>query len=175
MGKATVEEYISKEKIQQRVRELGQQISDEFAGQEVTIVCLLRGSFVFCADLVREISIPLQVEFMTLSSYGNATQSSGSVRIIQDLEADIKDKNVIIVEDIVDTGLTIKTLLELLHVRQPKAMKLVSLLFKPSKLEHAITPDYIGFEIEDKFVIGYGLDYAQYYRNLPYVGIMKND
>lgn len=127
----------------------------------------------FCSDLIKKINCPLKLEFISLSSYGDSTNSSGNVRLEMDITANIEGKNVVIVEDIVDSGLTIKTLLEMLSVRKPKTVKLASLLFKPSKLKHKVDIDYLGFEIEDKFVIGFGLDYAGRYRELPYIGILN--
>lgn len=127
----------------------------------------------FCSDLIKKINLPLKLEFISLSSYGDNTQSSGSVRLEMDITANIEGKNVLIVEDIVDSGLTIKTLMEIMAVRKPTTVKLASLLFKPSKLKHKVTIDYLGFEIEDKFVIGYGLDYAGRYRELPYIGVLN--
>ena len=127
----------------------------------------------FCSDLMKKINLPLKLEFISLSSYGDATHSSGSVRLDMDITANIEGKNILIVEDIVDSGLTIKTLMEILSVRKPKSVKLASLLFKPVKLKHNVKIDYLGFEIEDKFVIGYGLDYAGRYRELPYIGILN--
>jgi hypoxanthine phosphoribosyltransferase len=168
------EVLISEEDIALRVKDLGRAISEDFEGEELTIICVLKGAFMFCSDLMKEIDLPIRVEFMSVSSYGDSTVSSGNVKLNLDISESIKGKNVIVIEDIVDTGLTIKTLFEMLYLREPKALRLASLLYKPTKLEHKeVKIDYLGFEIEDKFVIGYGLDYAGRYRELPYVGVLN--
>lgn len=164
---------ISEEELALRVKDLGRAITKDFENEEVVIICILKGAFMFCSDLMKEIDVPVRLDFMQLSSYGDGMKSSGSVKIELDISESIKDKNVVVVEDIVDSGLTMKTLLELLSTRQPKSIKLASLLFKPSKNVHSVPIDYLGFEIEDKFVIGYGLDYAGRYRELPYVGVIN--
>ncbi len=167
------EVLISEEELSIRIKALGRAISEEFENEEVLVVCILKGAFMFCSDLMKEINVPVRLDFMQLSSYGDGMKSSGSVKIELDISESIKDKNVIIVEDIVDSGLTMKTLLELLKARGPKSLKIASLLFKPSKNIHKVPIDYLGFEIDDKFVIGYGLDYAGRYRELPYVGVIN--
>ena len=164
---------ISEEEISLRIDALAKAINEEFAGQELVVVCVLKGAFMFCSDLIKKIQLPVKLEFIQLSSYGEGTTSSGNVKVEMDLSGSIKDKNVIIVEDIVDTGLTIKTLLGMLKLRNPKTLKLASLLYKPSRTIHEVNIDYLGFEIEDKFVIGYGLDYAGRYRELSYVGVLN--
>jgi len=164
---------ISEEEISLRIDALAKAINEEFEGQELVVVCVLKGAFMFCSDLIKKIQLPVKLEFIQLSSYGEGTTSSGNVKIEMDLSGSIKDKNVIIVEDIVDTGLTIKTLLGMLKLRSPKTLKLASLLFKPSRTIHDVNIHYLGFEIEDKFVIGYGLDYAGRYRELSYVGVLN--
>lgn len=164
---------ISEEEITLRIDALAKAINQDFAGQELVVICVLKGAFMFCSDLIKKINLPVKLEFIQLSSYGDGTSSSGTVQIQMDVSGDIKGKNVLIVEDIVDTGLTVKTLLEMLQIRGPKEIKLASLLFKPSKNIHAVPIDYLGFEIEDKFVIGYGLDYAGRYRELPYIGVLN--
>ncbi len=169
----TPEVMISDEEIALRIEALGQAITQDFADEEVVVICVLKGAFMFCSDLIKKINRPLSLEFISLSSYGDSTQSSGNVRLDMDLTCNIEGKNVIIVEDIVDTGLTIKTLLSMLKLRHPRQIKLASLLFKPNKLKHEVKIDYLGFEIEDKFVIGYGLDYAGRYRELPYIGVLN--
>ncbi len=169
----TPEALITEDEIALRIHALGNAITKDFENEDLVVICVLKGAFMFCSDLIKKINRPLSLEFISLSSYGDATQSSGSVRLEMDITADIEGKNVLIVEDIVDSGLTIKTLMELLSVRNPKTVKLASLLFKPSKLKHKVSIDYLGFEIEDKFVIGYGLDYAGRYRELPYIGILN--
>lgn len=164
---------ISEEDIALRIDALAKAINDEFAGQELVVICVLKGAFMFCSDLIKKIELPVKLEFIQLSSYGDGTTSSGNVKIEMDVSGSIADKNVLIVEDIVDTGLTIKTLLQMLNIRNPKTLKLASLLFKPSKNKFPVNIDYLGFEIEDKFVIGYGLDYAGRYRELPYIGVLN--
>ncbi len=169
----TPEALISEEEISLRIAALGSAITKDFEGESLVVICVLKGAFIFCSDLIKKINRPLTLEFISLSSYGDSTHSSGNVRLDMDITANIEGKNVLIVEDIVDSGLTIKTLIEMLSVRKPKTVKLASLLFKPSKLQHKVQIDYLGFEIEDKFVIGYGLDYAGRYRELPYIGILN--
>jgi hypoxanthine phosphoribosyltransferase len=169
----TPEALITEDEISLRIESLGNAITKDFENEDLVVICVLKGSFMFCSDLIKRINRPLKLEFISLSSYGDSTNSSGNVRLEMDITANIEGKNVLIVEDIVDTGLTIKTLLELLSVRKPKKIKLASLLFKPSKLKHKVNIDYLGFEIEDKFVIGYGLDYAGRYRELPYIGMLN--
>jgi hypoxanthine phosphoribosyltransferase len=165
--------YLSEDEIAQRVEALGEAITKDYQGLELVVICVLKGSFIFCTDLIRKIDLPLQLEFMALSSYGESTQSSGTVTFEMDVSSSIAGKHVLIVEDIVDSGLTIMTLMKTLKTRAPASLKLASLLFKPSKLKHEVKIDYLGFEIEDKFVIGYGLDYAGRYRELPYIGVLN--
>lgn len=169
----TPEALITEDEIALRIQELGTAITRDFENEELVVICVLKGAFIFCSDLVKRINRPLTLEFISLSSYGDSTNSSGNVRLEMDITANIEGKNVLVIEDIVDTGLTIKTLMEMLSVRKPKTVKLASLLFKPVKLKHKVNIDYLGFEIEDKFVIGYGLDYAGRYRELPYIGILN--
>jgi hypoxanthine phosphoribosyltransferase len=169
----TPETLIPEEEISMRIEALGKAITRDFEDEELIIICVLKGAFMFCSDLIKQINRPLKLEFISLSSYGDGTHSSGNVRLEMDITANIEGKNVLIVEDIVDSGLTIKTLMEMLALRKPKTVKLASLLFKPVKLKHKVNIDYLGFEIEDKFVIGYGLDYAGRYRELPYIGILN--
>ncbi len=169
----TPEVMISEEEIALRISELGRAITQDFDNEELVVICVLKGAFMFCSDLIKKINRPVRLEFISLSSYGDSTNSSGNVRLEMDITANIEGKNVLVVEDIVDTGLTIKTLMEMLALRKPKSVKLASLLFKPVKLKHKMKIDYLGFEIEDKFVIGYGLDYAGRYRELPYIGVLN--
>ncbi len=169
-----VRELLSAEQIGKRVAELGEQIHREYDGEELVLVGVLKGSFLFIADLAR--AIPSQhvlIDFLGLASYGDATRSSGVVQITTDLTRPIEGKHVMIVEDIVDTGLTMEYLLENLRTRHPASVKLCSLLHKPSRAVKQIPIDYLGFEIPDLFVIGYGLDYAQRYRNLPFIGVLE--
>jgi hypoxanthine phosphoribosyltransferase len=169
----TPEVMISEEEIAHRIEALGEAITREFAQEDLVVICVLKGAFMFCSDLIKKIKRPVNLEFISLSSYGDGTQSSGDVRLDMDITCNIEGKNVLIVEDIVDTGLTIKTLMGMLAIRKPKTVKLATLLFKPSKLKHRVNIDYLGFEIDDKFVIGYGLDYAGRYRELPYIGVLN--
>jgi hypoxanthine phosphoribosyltransferase len=169
----TPEALITEDEISLRIQALGNAITKDFEDEDLVVICVLKGAFVFCSDLIKKINRPISLEFISLSSYGDSTNSSGNVRLEMDITANIEGKNVLIVEDIVDTGLTIKTLMDIMAVRNPKTVKLASLLFKPVKLKHPVKIDYLGFEIEDKFVIGYGLDYAGRYRELPYIGILN--
>ncbi len=169
----TPEALITEEEISTRIDALGKAITKDFENEDLVVICVLKGAFVFCSDLVKKINRPISLEFISLSSYGDSTNSSGNVRLEMDITANIEGRNVLIIEDIVDSGLTIRTLMDILTVRKPKSVKLASLLFKPSKLKHKVKIDYLGFEIEDKFVIGYGLDYAGRYRELPYIGILN--
>ena len=164
---------ILKEEIATIVKNLGEQITKDFLGEELIVVCILKGSCIFFSDLVREIKLDVKFDFMVLSSYGNSTTSSKDVKIIKDLSENIKGKNVLIVEDIIDSGRTIKSLTELLMVREPKCLKVVTMLDKPERREVDIVTDYNGKVIPDEFVIGYGLDYAQNYRNLKDICVLS--
>jgi hypoxanthine phosphoribosyltransferase len=165
---------LSEQTIQARVRELGQSISRDYADKELAVVAVLAGSFVFAADLVRAVNLPLSVDFLGVRSYGDSTTTSGIVRITHDLMRPIEGKHVLLIEDIVDTGLTVRFLMDNLLTRQPASLKLASLLHKPVRARAAVAIDYLGFTIEDVFVVGYGLDYAQRYRNLPYIGTLTS-
>lgn len=167
---------LSEDDIRARVRELGAQITEEYRplGGDLVLVGILKGSFVFLADLAREIDLPLDIDFIGLSSYGDETESSGVVRLTSDLSKPIEGKHVLVVEDIVDTGLTMRYLLENLRTREPATIKLCSLLEKPTKNKSGISVDYLGFSIPDQFVVGYGLDAAGIYRNLPFVGVLES-
>ena len=169
----TPEVYISEDQIADRVEQLARQITLDYANDEILIICVLKGAFMFCSDLIKKIQLPLQMDFVSCSSYGDSTQSSGHVKLNMDISDTIEGKNIILVEDIVDTGLTIKYLSEIIKARNPKSFKIASLLYKPKKIEHEVKIDYLAFEIEDKFVIGYGLDYAGRFRELPYIGILN--
>ncbi|MCP4912193.1 MAG: hypoxanthine phosphoribosyltransferase [Oligoflexia bacterium] len=166
-----VDVYLSEEEIANRIQQLADQINKDYAGKELTVVGVLNGAFMFTADLIRKLNIPVELDFIAASSYGDDTSSSGQVKIEWDLKKEIKGKHILLVEDIVDTGLTIKSLKALLGSREPASVKLASLLFKPARNVHPVDIDYLAFEIEDKFVIGYGLDYTGKYRELPYIGI----
>src|SRR5277367_3444757 len=164
---------LSADVISARVRELGAAITRDYSEGALVLVCVLKGSFVFGADLARAIDLPLRIDFLGVRSYGEGTESSGVVQITQDLSRPIEHEDVLLVEDIVDTGLTIAHLMDLLRTRQPKSVKVCSLLHKPARARIAVKVDYLGFTIEDKFVVGYGLDFAEKYRNLPYIGIVE--
>jgi hypoxanthine phosphoribosyltransferase len=164
---------LSAETIQARVVELGKQIAADYKDKSLVIVCVLKGSFIFAADLIRQIDLPLRVDFLAVRSYGEGTESSGVVQIVNDLSRPIENEDVLIVEDIVDTGLTIAHLMDLLGTRKPRSVKVCSLLYKPARAKVQVKVDYLGFTIEDKFVLGYGLDYAEKHRNLPFVGVME--
>ncbi|HOE57619.1 MAG TPA: hypoxanthine phosphoribosyltransferase [Bacillota bacterium] len=164
---------ISEEEIAKKVKELGKQLTEEYSGKELLIVGILKGCMLFLSDLVREINLPLTMDFMIVSSYGSTTKSSGVVRIVKDLEREIEGKDVLIVEDIVDTGLTLSYLIENFKTRNPKSVKVCSLLDKPDRRKAQVDIEYIGFKIPDEFVVGYGLDYSELYRNLPFVCVLK--
>ncbi len=157
----------TKKEIEERVSELGKEISDRYRGEDVLMVCVLKGSSIFYADLVRAMDIPVEFDFIHVSSYGEGTETSGEVRINKDLTVDIKDKNLVIVEDIIDTGVTMKALVPMLKARGPKSVTVCAMLDKPARRKVDFKGDYIGFEIPDEFVIGYGLDFAHKYRNIP--------
>jgi hypoxanthine phosphoribosyltransferase len=164
---------LSENDVQQRVRELGAQISADYGDQPVLLIAVLRGAAIFVADLARTISSPVELDFMAVSSYGSSTKSSGVVRILKDLDETIEGRNVLVCEDILDTGLTLKYLLKNLASRKPQSLEVVALLSKEGKQRVPISCRYVGFDVPDEFVVGYGLDYAERYRNLPYVGVLK--
>jgi hypoxanthine phosphoribosyltransferase len=164
---------LSAETIAARVRELGAEITRDYQDRQLVLVCVLKGSFIFAADLARSIDLPLRVDFLGVRSYGEGTESSGVVQITQDLSRPIANEDVIFVEDIVDTGLTIAHLMDLVRTRQPRSVKVCSLLHKPARARVGVKIDYLGFTIEDRFVVGYGLDFAEKYRNLPYIGVIE--
>lgn len=166
---------LSEEEVDRRIREIGEQISKDYAGEQVHLVCVLRGGVFFLCELAKRITVPVSLDFMSVSSYGSDTKSSGVVRIVKDLDDSLAGKNVIVVEDIVDSGRTLSYLLEMLMDRGPKSMKLCTLLDKPDRRVVDVKVDYTGFQIPDEFVVGYGLDYAQKYRNLPYIGVVELD
>lgn len=168
---ANIDVYFSAEQIQQRIQKLGEQITRDYLGKDLVVVGVLNGSFMFTADLVRSIKTPIEIDFISVSSYGAGTSSSGQVKLELDLRKSIEGRHVLLIEDIIDTGHTLKFLRPLIEQRGPASLKLASLLFKPARLQHEIQIDYLGFEIEDKFVIGYGLDFDGKYRELPYIGV----
>jgi hypoxanthine phosphoribosyltransferase len=173
MHKDIEEILISEEQIQAKVAELGQQITRDYQEKNLLLLGTLKGAVPFIADLARAIELPLEIDYMAVASYGNSTQSSGIVRIIKDLEGPIEQKHLLIIEDIIDSGLTLHYLIDLLRRRNPLSIRICSLLNKERERAKNVTVDYQGFVIPDKFVVGYGLDYAQQYRNLPYIGILK--
>ncbi|MBM4431334.1 MAG: hypoxanthine phosphoribosyltransferase [Chloroflexi bacterium] len=166
---------ITEKQIRARTKELGQQISSDYKGKDLLLICVLKGAVTFLADLMREISIPHAIDFMAISSYGDSTESSGVVRILKDLDSSIVGRHVLIVEDIIDTGRTLNYITQNLRTRHPKSVRICTLLSKPSRREIDIPLDYVGFEIPNKFVIGYGLDFAEVYRSLPYIGVLKKE
>lgn len=164
---------ITQEQLAQRIKELGKQISEDFAGEEILVVCILKGAVLFLSDLIREITVDTKIDFMAVTSYGASTKSSGVVRILKDLDSGIENENVIIVEDIIDSGITLHYLRAYLLGRMPKTLKICTLLDKPERREADIKADYTGFEVENKFIVGYGLDFDQKYRNLPYITCLE--
>jgi hypoxanthine phosphoribosyltransferase len=167
------EVIITQKQLQKKVEELGRQITRDYEGRTMLLLCVLKGALMFMADLARAIELPLEMDFMVVSSYGSATESSGVVRIVKDLEKPIAGKDVLLVEDIVDSGLTLHYLLDVLRTRSPASLRVCTLIDKVKERDKVVTPDYMGFQVADRFVVGYGLDYAQRYRNLPYIGILK--
>ena len=165
----------SEEEVAKKIKELGHKISEDYAGKEIHLICVLKGSVFFVCELAKNITIPVTMDFMSVSSYGDGTSSSGVVKIAKDLDEALEGKEVLVVEDIVDTGRTLSYLLEILEKRKPGSMKLCTLLDKPSRRVVDVNVDYTGFQIPDEFVVGYGLDYDQKYRNLPYIGVVELD
>lgn len=163
---------ISEEQIQKRVEELAEQISRDFAGENVKLLCILKGSIFFTCELAKRITVPVMLDFIQVSSYGSGTKSSGTINIKKDLDEPIEGDNVIVVEDIIDSGNTLSKLVPMLQERRPKNLKVCTLLDKPDRREVPVNVDYNGFDIPDEFVVGFGLDYDQHYRNLPYVGVL---
>ncbi len=169
----SVRTLISEEDVDKRIEELGAEISRDYAGQTVHLVCVLKGAVFFMCELAKRITVPVTMDFMSASSYGSSTKSSGVVKIVKDLDEPLKDKNVLIVEDIIDSGRTLSYLIKMLGDREPASIKLCTLLDKPERRVTDVKVDYTGFEIPDEFVVGYGLDYDQRYRNLPYIGVVE--
>lgn len=167
------EVYFTEEQLAEKVKELGERITEDYRDKNPLIVSVLKGSYVFMADLTRAIDTPCNVDFMVVSSYGKGMKSSGEVQIIKDIEQQIEGRDLLIVEDILDSGVTLSYLMKILKARGAKSIRLCALLTKPARRKVEISVDYLGFEIPDEFVVGYGLDYAEKYRNLPYIGILK--
>lgn len=175
MFKYSIDTLISEKKIHEKVKELAREIDGDFEGEEILLIGLLRGSVIFLSDLARELKTEATIDFMVVSSYGNKMESSRDVKILKDLEEDIKGRNVIIVEDIIDTGNTLQKVQQILQTREPKNIRICTLLDKPERREVEISVDYTGFQIPDEFVVGYGIDFAQKHRTLPYIGIVKKE
>ena len=175
MEKHHIEVMLPEEKVDARIREIGEQISREYAGKSVHLICILKGSVYFTCELAKRITVPVTMDFMQCSSYGGDTKSSGIVRIVKDLDENIEGKEVIIIEDIIDSGRTLSHLKKLLSQRNPASLKICTLLDKTERRVVDVDVEYVGFQIEDKFVVGYGLDYDQQYRNLPYIGVVEFD
>lgn len=170
----TIKELISEEEVARRISELGREISEDYAGKQVHMICVLKGGACFMCELGKRITVPVTMDFMSVSSYDDGTSSSGVVRIVKDLDEALEGKDVLIVEDIVDSGRTLSYLMQILKKRCPNSMKVCTLLDKPDRrVVENFHVDYLGFQIPDKFVVGYGLDYAQKYRNLPYIGVVE--
>ena len=170
-----VEVMLTEEEVDRRIQEIGDRISKDYAGKQVHLVCVLKGGSFFMCELAKRITVPVSLDFMSVSSYGSDTKSSGVVRIVKDLDEPLEGKDVLVVEDIVDSGRTLSYLLEMLRDRGPKSLRLCTLLDKPDRRVVDVNVDYTGFKIPDEFVVGYGLDYDQRYRNLPYIGVVRFD
>ena len=166
---------LAEEELNERIQTLGREISRDYEGRQVHMICVLKGGSFFMCDLAKRISVPVSLDFMSVSSYGSGTKSGGVVKIVKDLDEPIKDKDVLVVEDIVDSGRTLSYLLEMLMARGPRSLKLCTLLDKPDRRVVDVNVDYTGFQIPDEFVVGFGLDYDQRYRNLPYIGVVEFD
>jgi hypoxanthine phosphoribosyltransferase len=175
LERAVTEVLIDRETLQRRISELGEEISADYAGRDLLLVGVLKGAVFFMADLMRGLTIPCEIDFMAISSYGDSTDSSGVVRILKDLDINIEGRDVLVVEDIIDSGLTLSYLMRNLEAREPASLEICALLTKPERREIEVPVRYVGFEIPNRFVIGYGLDFAERYRNLPYVGILDPD
>lgn len=169
-------QLITQEELQAKVLELAKRIDADYAEEEdVILITLLKGGAIFAVDLMRHLKVPVEIDFMSVSSYGASTKTSGVVKVVKDLDVDISGRNVLLVEDVIDSGLTLSYVREMLLDRKPKDLKICTILDKPSRRKTVVPVDYVGFEIPDEFVIGYGLDYAQKFRNLPYIGVLKRE
>ena len=173
--KERVTTLISEEKLKTRVQEIAREITEYYNGEEVKTVCVLKGAVMFMVDLVKNVDLPVKFDFMDVSSYGNSTESSGNIKILKDLDDPIEGENILIVEDIIDSGRTLHYLIDYLKSKNPKSVKLCTLFDKPDRREFDVHVDWTGFDIPDEFIVGYGLDYAQRYRNLPYIGVINFD
>ena len=168
-----VSEMISEEEVNKRILEIGKMISEKYAGKSIHLICVLKGGAFFMTELAKRITVPVTIDFMSVSSYGSGSESSGVVKFVKDLDEPLEGKDVIVVEDIIDSGRTLSYLMEILKKRNPKSLALCTLLDKPDRRVKEVKVDWVGFEIPDKFVVGYGLDYDQKYRNLPYIGVVE--
>lgn len=164
---------LSEQEVDEKIAELGKKISEDYAGRSVHLICVLKGGIFFTCELAKRITVPVSLDFMSVSSYGDDTKSSGVVKIVKDLDEPLEGKDVLIVEDIIDSGRTLSYLIQILHRRNPASIRLCTLLDKPERRVTDVKVDYVGFNIPDEFVVGYGLDYAQKYRNLPYIGVVE--
>lgn len=173
--KERVTTLISEETLKARVQEIAKEIAEFYNGEEVKTVCVLKGAVMFMVDLVKSLDLPVKFDFMDVSSYGNSTESSGNIKILKDLDDPIEGENLLIVEDIIDSGRTLHYLMDYLKSKKPKSIKLCTLFDKPERREFDVHVDWTGFDIPDEFIVGYGLDYAQRYRNLPYIGVLHFD
>lgn len=173
--KERVTTFISEEDLKAKVQEIAGEITKSYNGEEIKTICILKGAVMFMVDLVKSVDLPIKFDFMDVSSYGDSTQSSGQIKILKDLDDPIEGENILIVEDIIDSGRTLYYLIEYLKSKKPKSIKLCALFNKPDRREFDVNVDWTGFEIPDEFIVGYGLDYAQRYRNLPYIGILHFD
>jgi hypoxanthine phosphoribosyltransferase len=175
LERAVAEVLIDRQRLQARIDELGDEVSSDYAGRDLLLIGVLKGAVFFMADLMRRLTVPCEIDFMAISSYGAATDSSGVVRILKDLDINIEDRHVLVVEDIIDSGLTLSYLMRNLEARNPASLEICALMTKPERREIDVDVRYVGFEIPNRFVIGYGLDFAERYRNLPYVGVLHPD
>ena len=164
---------LTEEEVNKKISEVAAQINKDYEGKEVHLICILKGGVFFTCELAKRLTVPVTLDFMSVSSYGSGTESSGVVKIIKDLDGDLSGKDVLIVEDILDTGVTLSNLVPMLKMRNPNSVKICTILDKPSRRKADIQPDYEGFQVPDEFVVGYGLDYDEKYRNLPYIGVLK--
>lgn len=175
MNKDIEKVLFSEEMLAQTVLKLGRQISEDYQGRKLLLISILKGSIMFMSDLMRSIDIPCEIDFMAVSSYGSGTKNSGTVRILKDLDRDIRGYDVLIVEDILDSGMTLNYLMDLLYARDPNSIRICTLFDKPERRKVDIYADYSGLRVPDEFIVGYGLDYAERYRNLPYIGVLKRE
>ena len=174
--KEKIKVLLPEAEVDKKIQELGEQISKDYEGKNIHMICVLKGGVFFTCELAKRISVPVSLDFMSVSSYGNGTTSSGAVRIVKDLDEPLEGKDVLIVEDIIDTGLTLAAIQKVIQDMEPSSLEITTLLDKPSRrVEHSIVPKYVGFTIPDEFVVGFGLDYNEQYRNLPYIGVLKEE